>query len=515
MINRRDFSLLFGALVGTDKPLAPAVPASDGMDAGALPSAIINARSFGARGDGIADDTRALQAFLDAVVRSGGHGYLPAGTYRTTAPLRVGDAENGYYRGFTIQGAGRAGLNGGRAIGGTLILYDGPPGAEAVVAWYGNAARDTRFTAIGLSSRALDGAAYGLLIRSSEVSHLVFDHLHVEHVTTAFGLMRGTGRNGEFCSWSHVQTWKVQSYFHTDTGQAYGLRFADSFCYFRPGKALFRMDIGDSGGGMRLINFDASPVVGVAESPTTLTDTSLIAISGAYNSPVTVIGGRYEHFSTLVRIDAGSTDLIVHNYIQFIGSDFTTTLTRDMVRRRRGTIELKRNALADLHFQGCSFAPALPPHDDLMVNICADAGCRGTVRFVQCGHWGYADAPAYDGPSGAALRLSWVDCTLNTPGAGSDYARRANGGRFERFVNEPAIARITLSAETGRSMLSDGGQWFEVPRVLVANAPPTEGMHQAGDLCRNANAGQGGPASWLCVESGEPGRWIAFAASSS
>jgi hypothetical protein len=50
---------------------------------------VLSARSFGAAGDGIADDTAALQAALDALPPEGGRVELGAGEYRLSAPLEL------------------------------------------------------------------------------------------------------------------------------------------------------------------------------------------------------------------------------------------------------------------------------------------------------------------------------------------------------------------------------------------------------------------------------------------
>lgn len=44
---------------------------------------------FGAAGDGVADDTKPLQAGIDAALRAGTVCFIPRGTYRVTAPLLV------------------------------------------------------------------------------------------------------------------------------------------------------------------------------------------------------------------------------------------------------------------------------------------------------------------------------------------------------------------------------------------------------------------------------------------
>lgn len=49
-------------------------------------------KDFGAVGDGIADDTAAIQAAITAVQVTGGEVFFPAGTYKTTAPLVIDDS---------------------------------------------------------------------------------------------------------------------------------------------------------------------------------------------------------------------------------------------------------------------------------------------------------------------------------------------------------------------------------------------------------------------------------------
>lgn len=430
--------MLAGAGLSGDAQATPLAPPS-----AARRGDILDARDFGAIGDGRADDGPALQRFLDEVVRGGRHGYIPSGHYRITAPLRVGDDTPRRYRGFTIEGAGRGApeANGGVA-GGAVIVLDAAAPADSVLRWAGNAARDARLTGIGLAAARVDGARYGLLIESSEVSHLAFDHLHIQDVTTALGLLRGTGANGEFCGWSDIQTWNVRNFFFSDAGQAYGLRFRDSFCYYREGGTLFRLDTAVVGGGVRLINFDASPVRAGAKAPASRAETTLFALAGNHNAPITVIGGRFEHITTLVEIDAAALNIIVHNQIQFIGSDFTTDLDRAGVDAAGATIRLHRTALADLHFLGCSFATAQPRRADMMIAITADRGCRGSIRFEQCGFWGYAQKPRVAGPVGTAWRLSWQDCTFNETGhddaPAADPGSLMNGSRFDRRLGDPA-----------------------------------------------------------------------------
>lgn len=61
----------------------------------------IDVRTFGAVGDGVVNDTSAIQSALNSIPPSGGTVYFPAGTFRVTAPLTVSNRHVG------VLGAGR------------------------------------------------------------------------------------------------------------------------------------------------------------------------------------------------------------------------------------------------------------------------------------------------------------------------------------------------------------------------------------------------------------------------
>jgi hypothetical protein len=88
-----------------------------------------NVKALGAVGDAKADDTAALQAAVNAAQATGGAVTLPAGTYRTTAPLNVTGA-------VRISGDGYAGLYGlsSPPYRGSAILFDPPAGSTAEAA---------------------------------------------------------------------------------------------------------------------------------------------------------------------------------------------------------------------------------------------------------------------------------------------------------------------------------------------------------------------------------------------
>jgi polygalacturonase len=86
----------------------------------------IDVRQFGARGDGVADDTVALQQALD--LAQGGSVYVPAGTYLISAPLR-------YSAGLTLTGDGPSATsirNTTTRTNGTAMLVPSDQGVQNV-----------------------------------------------------------------------------------------------------------------------------------------------------------------------------------------------------------------------------------------------------------------------------------------------------------------------------------------------------------------------------------------------
>src|SRR5206468_3755131 len=74
--------------------------------AAAAGTPVFDVRGHGAVGDGAADDTRAIQATIDATPSGAGVVSFPPGVYRITAPLNVIDAAgDGHRRGLRILGS--------------------------------------------------------------------------------------------------------------------------------------------------------------------------------------------------------------------------------------------------------------------------------------------------------------------------------------------------------------------------------------------------------------------------
>jgi len=95
----------------------------------------INARQYGAKGDGNTDDTKALQAALEAAQASGPVCYLPPGLYRLNGPLTVPP-------GVTLCGASGGVPHSEHPIGTVLLAFGGRgrPEGEPLITLKPNAA---------------------------------------------------------------------------------------------------------------------------------------------------------------------------------------------------------------------------------------------------------------------------------------------------------------------------------------------------------------------------------------
>lgn len=92
-------------------------------------SSVINCKSYGAVGNGVTDDTTAIQNCINALPTTGGTAYLPNGNYKVTSTLTVGNASVGgapsTRNNITVLGDGVVNYAAFPATGSTRIWWDG------------------------------------------------------------------------------------------------------------------------------------------------------------------------------------------------------------------------------------------------------------------------------------------------------------------------------------------------------------------------------------------------------
>ena len=125
--------IVMGTILCAGAPLASQAESPDGKDA-ARPFAR-SVLEYGAVGDGVADDTRAVQRALAEANLAGSILQFPAGNYRITAPLEVSRDAG---RGLVLEGAGGRPINASgfseKTPSSTTLLWDGEEGGTLMVA---------------------------------------------------------------------------------------------------------------------------------------------------------------------------------------------------------------------------------------------------------------------------------------------------------------------------------------------------------------------------------------------
>lgn len=286
---------------------SPASAAAHARRGGVGLGDIVNARDFGAVGDGTTDDTVALQAGLDAAMARGKSFYLPGGLrfYMTTATLRVrlpGEADS--RAGIRIFGDGPGGVR----QGGSAIRLFGS-GLDAILELEKAFARACLIENLTLMCQSARGAAAGILFNGSQFSNHRLRNVTVaggpegkSGPATAFRIVRGDGANGEFLVFENCNGFNVDRFFANDSGQSFQHQFLNCVALLNHGGTYFELGPGSGGFGISVKNFNASGEVRNGISNTRLLDLH----DGSVSSPITIESGRIESLTQLFTNRGGS-----------------------------------------------------------------------------------------------------------------------------------------------------------------------------------------------------------------
>lgn len=254
--------------------------------------------AYGADPTGVSDSYAAVQAAITAGFAAGINVYAPPGVYKLSAMPVIGAVYSApsIRSGWKFYGVGA----GGNGIGGTVFRFTGT-GANAILQVDGGTAwRNISLENFTLLFASGASATYGLLFSSTEFSQASVRRVKVDCETSvhakAFGILTGTGVNGEFTTFEKCQAFNVDGFYYTDAGQAFCPYFENCYGLLNAGGIHFNLDIGANavpGGGLTSTNYNggANASGGISNS--------IFLRNNQNTSAVSFQGGRVEHVTAI------------------------------------------------------------------------------------------------------------------------------------------------------------------------------------------------------------------------
>jgi len=262
----------------------------------------VSVKDFGAVGDGVTDDTVAIQAAIDYAVANSLELKFAAKTYIITSPLLVGTTVGQSGGSFVLSGVAPMYINNR----GTRILLTGI-GHSCIMNFRAGAFRTFQVRNMMLdcaTAPALDvyAATHGIYFSQTAFSAPIFDNVRVGGARNCIYIEAGGYANGEFIKFTNVAG-AGQKFFvmAAGSGQSFNHMFINcgygaNTSYGSPYYAAF--ELGDANGGYNLSieNFNGT-VSGVSVGgPRTI----LINLTGSAGT-IYMNGGRMEGLTTVVK----------------------------------------------------------------------------------------------------------------------------------------------------------------------------------------------------------------------
>lgn len=282
-------------------------------------SSAVSVLDYGADPTGVTDSTTAIQAAINYAFPLGINVYIPHGIYKVTAHLTIGTtavaSPTNLVGGWKIYGDG-AGILPSGIGGGTVILLYGT-GVDAILKIGSSAWRFCDFSDFTLMTNSTAGATYGMLFNSTEFSQHTVKNVNISQYpgnsgggpSIAFGVLQGTGVNGEFIRFEDCKINGVDKVLYSNAGQAFVHRFDHCTVQsLNAGGIYFDLDnYTVQGGGLVVIDFEATATQASGISNSTLLHVGVGVTNQQDNSPITFLGGRIENLTQIYSSPVGQT----------------------------------------------------------------------------------------------------------------------------------------------------------------------------------------------------------------
>ena len=410
----------------------------------------VSVKDFGAVGDGVADDTTAIQAAINA---HSGIIYFPSGTYNISAPLRIttGIVLQGESKSTSIISKTTTTSGTGTALARAGTITDSYVN-DAVIQLIHADNTYTYYAGIHdltIQKSSYAASSYGIYApRSSQCS---YSNLLIKNVTTGYLT---------YDSWmykmSQVTCQAVSiGYSHADDGSGSGTGTSGTFenCWVNFDNTIVTPSFGYFIFGLTYSNLISCG----CDNGTPASGTAIVtAYFFGTCTGITVNGcGVENHQGQAVSVSGGSVIVNAMRTLSMTGNITGTAAT------------VSTNTNATLTLNNCNFA--------------AVTGASGTFYnyVIQNGATIFEINPALS-PSGGASFISFSGGASLTQITGTSATRRNSTGTFNYQAN------------------------------LSSAAAPTTGTWAVGNIVYNSVPASAGYIGWVCTVAGTPGTWKTF-----
>jgi hypothetical protein len=409
----------------------------------------VNAKSFGAVGNGVADDTTALQNAINYAITNLRSLYIPGGVYKTTATLTVDiSGLSSGSRGFQMFGDGD-GI--GVTLGGTNIVLFGAGPFTSVMSVY--CYRNAYLHDFSVGCNTPGAATYGILMPEANTSTLKFARLSANSVSVAYAQNWATFQdNGEFHLFESCGARNVDKFWYSNSGQSYIPCFISCSCILNYGGVYFDMDMSTgAGGGINVLQFDGSPLpIGGCSSSTLVRCTDV-------TSCINFVGGRVESLTRVLNnLSSSDTEFIAPRFesVQFTCDNDTTNVNNTLKSWINSTAA---NHYDSIVFQNCIFEGI--SSNNISFNITPFADWVAQLHYESCVFNRININPTTGLPTNVKFDDCWwqtatsvhvsnfMDGLSTTPPntQTTDYTVQSTNGVYDTYIIANGVGTITLT----------------------------------------------------------------------